>query len=210
MAKMLTKLSDDNRQEERSQGPMEVQKRTKTLGEGRWVILCDEPDCPLASDMNFGKEQCVFHFAADFEVKKFVTEWIKKHYRLIEIAKFYDRFGILDGESEVVLAAFNQACVRFGFDPVPPEGHPYFIRPIDYVQALCQQAAQSEKARLKKEKAKRDRAFSGMDDDEAYITQLPEWEQARERRKKSVKGMIARLVNHCRSVEADADRARPW
>ena len=208
MAKMLAKFSDAERKEERVQGPMEVQKRTKTLGEGRWVVLCDEPDCPLASDMNFGKEQCVFHFAADFEVKGFVTKWIQKHYRLIELAKFYDRFGVLDGEREVVLDAFNQACERFNFAPVPPEGHPYFIRPIDYVQALCQQAALKEKSRKAEERAKKDQVFAPMDD--PYFESLPEWEKARERRKKNAKQMIQKLVNRCRSVEADSAQDRPF
>ena len=44
----------------------------KYLGDGRFVLLCDEPNCPLASDMNFGKEQCVFHFAATHRQKEHV------------------------------------------------------------------------------------------------------------------------------------------
>lgn len=200
MAKMLAKFSDAERKEERVQGPMEVQKRTKTLGEGRWVVLCDEPDCPLASDMNFGKEQCVFHFAAEFDQKKHVTWWVTKHYRLIQIAKFYDRFGILDGEREVVLEAFNRACVRFGFDPLPPEDHPYFIRPIDYVQALCQQSAQQATAKKKEGPSYDDPMYDG----------LTPHEKGRKRRMQHIGEVLNRLVNRARSVEADEEQVRPW
>ena len=177
----------------------------KYLGDGRFVLLCDEPNCPLASDMNFGKEQCVFHFAATHRQKEHVTHWVTKHYSLIQIAKFYERFGVLDGERVVVLETFNRECERYGYDPLPSEDNPYFIRPIDYVQALCRQYA------LSKTQKKEQKAETATDDfEDMYLTPEQRFEKIGKRLGTHISEVLKVLVHRARCVSDGASEECPW
>lgn len=124
--------------------PEDAVKRRRDVGRGRYIILCDEENCPLASDMNLGREYCVFHYSAKGAERRFVTKWLRDCYALVQLAKLYDRYGVLDDARHDVLAAFNRVSVSLGYDQLPPEGHPYFIRPINYCLAVCKQYAEAK------------------------------------------------------------------
>lgn len=131
--------------------PEDAVKRRRDVGRGRYIILCDEENCPLASDINLGREYCVFHFSAKGAERRFVTKWLRDCYALVQLAKLYDRYGVLDDARHDVLAAFNRVSVSLGYDELPPEEHPYFIRPINYCLAACKLFAE---AKVKEEEEK--------------------------------------------------------
>lgn len=163
--------------------------RVKDLGNGRYVLLCDESDCPCSSDMNMGREICVFHYSVNGSEREYVTKWLNAHRSMVVLAKLYDRYGVLDDERTEILLAFNRESVSKGWDELPPEGHPYFMRPIVYCLHVCRKWAE--------EQAKKDRSSSY----EPYGGFAPITQKQEPTRQEKMRGMISRLLAKTKDEE---------